>query len=86
MNDCSARGVAGSNEILGSPSIPFSTKSASFLQIGGHTQVPHPLKVIAGVRKGPPLPQPLGVLANRPPWHRPIFRLLPLHLSQQVPS
>ena len=65
MNDCSARGVAGSNEILGSPSIPFSTKSASFLQIGGHTQVPHPLKVIAGVRKGPPLPQPLGVLANR---------------------
>ena len=45
--------------------IPFSTKSASFLQIGGHTQVPHPLKVIAGVRKGPPLPQPLGVLANR---------------------
>ena len=65
MNDCSARGVAGSNEILGSPSIPFSTKSASFLQIGGHTQVPHPLKVIAVVRKGPPLPQPLGVLANR---------------------
>ena len=31
-------------------------------------------------------PPPTTWSSCEPPWHRPIFRLLPLHLSQQVPS
>ena len=56
--------LQGQTKFLVPPLFHFRQKVPLFFKLAD-TQVPHPLKVIAGVRKGPPLPQPLGVLANR---------------------